>query len=469
MTVALYCRVSTDEQAEHGFSIEDQQERLKAFAVSQGWTDYELYVDDGYSGTSLERPAMKRLLYHAQAGHIKAICVYRLDRLSRRQKDVLYLLEDIFEKHSIAFKSVTESFDTSTPFGKAMLGILAVFAQLERETIIERTTSGRRRRVHKGLWYGGRIPFGYEWDKENQRLLVVPDQAHIVRTIYRKYLEGESYNSIAEWAESQTNDRKFDHGVIRDMLMRPIYTGRMNNAGTLVDGQHEAIIEMPTWERVQREMANRAERRTPAGDYLLSGLIRCGLCGAPGIHIVMHQRRKHTYYYYVCKAHHVRPKNSKTPMCTMDAKNQFKLEASVVEKLMNLALDPRSIEAELKQQQTEVNNSLEVVEDIEAKIKEVDRKLEVWYDNLEDESLDQDRVKRRITSLEDEKKRLLRRFSEIDVPSAQNKESLMDSFKLLRNLWNYATLAEQQAMLRALVKQIVIHPKTFDVSFVWNV
>lgn len=135
---AIYVRVSTEEQAEHGISIPAQKSRLISYCKTQGWEIYDFFIDSGYSGKNLERPAMQRLIEDARNRKFNTALVLKLDRLSRRQKDVLCLLEDIFEPNNIGFKSATESFDTTTPFGKAALGMMAVFTQLERETIIER-------------------------------------------------------------------------------------------------------------------------------------------------------------------------------------------------------------------------------------------------------------------------------------------------------------------------------------------
>src|SRR5690606_20789751 len=226
--------------------------------------------DDGYTGTNMDRPALKKMIRHIEKGEISTVVVYKLDRLSRKQKDVLFLLEDVFEANGVSFKSATEPFDTSTPLGKAMLGILAVFAQLERDTIVERVTFGRRRRVRTGKWYGGRVPFGYRWNAEDEVLEIVPEQAELVKKVFSMYLQGHSYLSIAEWLAARTKDRVIDHSVIRDMLQRPVYTGHLNNAGVLVKGNHEAIIDMETFERVQKEIQRRKEGRAPLGNYLLS-------------------------------------------------------------------------------------------------------------------------------------------------------------------------------------------------------
>ena len=132
MKVALYARVSTEKQIEN-YSIPVQKERIYALCKSKGWTDVVEYIDGGYSGSNLNRPALIKLQEDIEQGLINAVVVYRLDRLSRSQRDTIYLIEDKFLPHNVEFISISETIDTSTPFGRAMIGIMSVFAQLERE------------------------------------------------------------------------------------------------------------------------------------------------------------------------------------------------------------------------------------------------------------------------------------------------------------------------------------------------
>ena len=164
---ALYIRVSTDAQREEGYSIEAQKEMLKAFCVTKNIRNYEFYIDGGFSGSNLERPEMQRLIREVKEKKIDCVIVYKLDRLSRSQRDTLYLIEEVLNPNHVDFISMNESMDTSTPLGRLMLGILSAFAQLERENIKERTRMGMKERVKAGLWPGGgRIPFGYDYDSE---------------------------------------------------------------------------------------------------------------------------------------------------------------------------------------------------------------------------------------------------------------------------------------------------------------
>ena len=157
---AGYIRVSTEEQASEGLSLCSQECRIKAYAKSQGWQLCEIFLEEGHSGKSTNRPELKRLITEVKSDNLDVVLVYKVDRLTRRQKDLWFLLEDVFEAHQTGFKSVIEPFDTTSAQGKAFLGMLAVFAQLERDTISERTKDTLENKRSKGEWVG-RIPFGF--------------------------------------------------------------------------------------------------------------------------------------------------------------------------------------------------------------------------------------------------------------------------------------------------------------------
>lgn len=142
--VDLYIRVSTSEQAEEGYSVAEQEERLRSYCAAYNYTINAVHVDPGFSGASLDRPAIKKVMYDVEHGRCKKVIVWKLDRLSRSQKDTLILLEDVFLANDCNFISLMESFDTSTPFGRCIVGILAAFAQMERENIKIRTMMGRQ-------------------------------------------------------------------------------------------------------------------------------------------------------------------------------------------------------------------------------------------------------------------------------------------------------------------------------------
>ena len=184
--VFLYVRVSTQEQAKEGYSIDEQIDRLKDYARAKGWIVVNVYVDGGYSGSNTNRPALKDMIKDVEAKKGDCVIVYKLDRLSRSQKDTLELIEDYFLTNNVDFVSMTENFDTSTPFGKAMIGILSVFAQLEREQIKERMSMGREGRAKEGKFHGGGYaPIGYDY--VDSQLIINEYEAMQIREIYKLY------------------------------------------------------------------------------------------------------------------------------------------------------------------------------------------------------------------------------------------------------------------------------------------
>ena len=274
--MALYIRVSTDRQAEEGYSIEVQTERLIAFSKTQdGEVSYELYIDDGFSGASLDRPAMQRLVLDAKNKVITHVCVYKLDRLSRSQKDTLHLIEDVFLPNNIAFISIQESFNTATAFGRAVVGILSVFAQLERENIYERTRSGMQKRVEAGFWPGGGgVPFGYNYDLD-KGILVPNSDAETVRQIYELYLKGYSLQNIANML-----GLKYEK-LAAQIMLRKTNIGIIEYNGVEYRGLHEPIVAPEVYEKAIALHAQRSEKRLVAGaKHLLTGLVYCGVCGS---------------------------------------------------------------------------------------------------------------------------------------------------------------------------------------------
>ena len=182
---AIYIRVSTDAQAEEGYSIEAQKEQLGAYCISKGIKNYEYYIDGGRSGSNIERPEIQRLIKEAKEHKISHCIVFKLDRLSRSQKDTLYIIEDVFIPNDVSFVSLNETLDTSTPMGKLMIGILSAFAQLERENIRLRTRMGMKERIKAGYWMGGgRVPFGYDYDKNLQIGRMLGDHIYLEKKQY---------------------------------------------------------------------------------------------------------------------------------------------------------------------------------------------------------------------------------------------------------------------------------------------
>lgn len=289
--VAIYVRVSTTNQAEEGYSIDEQKDKLTSYCDIMGWNVYNVYTDAGFSGSNTERPAIIKLIKDAQHKKFDTVLVYKLDRLSRSQKDTLHLIEDVFLENGIDFVSLLEKFDTSTPFGKAMVGILSVFAQLEREQIKERMQLGKIGRAKSGkamMW--ARVAYGYDYDQSTGELTVNEAQAIVIREIFADYLSGMTIRKIKnKLDEKYPKDPKWSYRAIRIIVENPVYCGKVRYKKEIYQGNHEPIVSVEDFEAVQREIQirqvkafeNYGHTRPFQGKYMLAGIVKCGYCNAP--------------------------------------------------------------------------------------------------------------------------------------------------------------------------------------------
>ncbi|MBL8705973.1 MAG: recombinase family protein [Rhodospirillales bacterium] len=291
---AIYTRKSSEEGLEQGFnSLEAQREACAAYIKSQaheGWKALpERYDDGGHSGGTLERPAVQQLLEQVKARKLDIIVIYKIDRLTRSLTDFARLAE-LFDQHGVSFVSVTQQFNTTTSMGRLMLNVLLSFAQFEREITGERIRDKVAASKRKGIWMGGFVPLGYE--VKNRALIVVPEEAETVRTIFRLYLKLGTV-----WALKRELDRRgfrtkrrqgvpgrwqggrpFWPGHLYNLLGNPIYIGKLKHKELVHQAAHEPIIDAATWNAVQQQLdgnrqGERRRGRPPVTPSLLTGLL----------------------------------------------------------------------------------------------------------------------------------------------------------------------------------------------------
>lgn len=305
-----YMRVSTEEQAQSGYSLAGQQEKLELFCRLQGYAIGGWYRDDGVSAKDLNRPAFRRMM--ADSGPGDVIVAYKLDRLTRSVRDLDHLLGE-FETRSLHFRSVTEQFDTTTATGRLMIRMVGEFAQWERETIAERTAFGKQKKRAAGEWGGGRPPLGYALAPSDRvkggrtlmKLVPDPATAPLVAAIFERYLAGNGVRAIATWLNTELGarsalGRKFDAVKVARILQNPMYVGLLASG---VPSTHPPLISVPLFERVQQIFARRKlmAPRQATGSYPLSGVAVCGVCGGP---VRVQQGRRAGLYYYCCRNHY---------------------------------------------------------------------------------------------------------------------------------------------------------------------
>jgi site-specific DNA recombinase len=271
---AIYTRKSSEEGLEQNFnSLHAQRQACEAFIRSQageGWRLIRMAYDDGgFSGATMERPALKTLLEHVNEEGIDVVVVYKVDRLTRSLADFAKIVE-IFDAHGVSFVAVTQQFNTTTSMGRLTLNVLLSFAQFEREVTGERIRDKIAASKQKGMWMGGVPPLGY--DLRDRRLVVNKAEAETVRLIFRLYLELKAVRRVREelgrrsivskqWVSrgsARHGGFPFGRGALYHLLANPIYLGEIRHKGVTYPGQHEAIIERATWLRVQEMLSKKA-------------------------------------------------------------------------------------------------------------------------------------------------------------------------------------------------------------------
>ncbi|MBT8227425.1 MAG: recombinase family protein [Dactylosporangium sp.] len=299
--IAIYTRRSTDDEHQP-FSIDAQLTALHSYIRSQpGWALVAEYTDDA-SGASTDRPDLQRALRAAKTGRYDVLLVYRVARFSRRLSDLLDLLHDIDEA-GVAFCSATEPFDTSTPIGRMLIQLLGVFAEFERETIIDRTINGMTAKARKGKWASGTRPYGYLVDRDTYKLLPNPDEAPILRDIFAMYTK-QRLGTRAIAAElnrrgipNRTGAPWSGYTVAR-ILDNPAYTGDI-----VFRDVHDPLVDRDTFATARDLAGARADahhrRAASPADYNLTGLITCPDCGCKYIGTAATGRSRQ-YRYYTC-------------------------------------------------------------------------------------------------------------------------------------------------------------------------
>lgn len=464
--VALYVRVSTTYQLEEGYSIEEQKAKLESYCDIKDWHIYKVYTDGGFSGSTTDRPALEQLIKDAQSKLFDTVLVYKLDRLSRSQKDTLYLIEDIFLKNNIEFVSLLENFDTSTPFGRAVIGLLSVFAQLEREQIKERMQLGKLGRAKSGksmMW--SKTSYGYDYDKETGTLTVNEYEALAVKEIYSSYLAGMSITKLRDKInEEYPKKPAWSYRTIRGILANPVYCGLNQYKGQTFQGTHNAIVSLDDFEQTQRELAKRQQTakelsnpRPFQAKYMLSGLVQCGYCHAP-LKVILGQIRKDgtRFKRYECYQRHPRKTRGVTvyndnKKCNSGYYDMELLEHYVLTRIAQLQNDPDKIQELFSDDTSQSVDRKAIQKQIDSLSLKLSKLNDLYLDDRitldELRSKSADFIKQR-TTLEDEIKKAT---SDKQAGQRQKIEKLLDASSVLEMSYD-----NQKVIVRELIDKVQV-------------
>lgn len=360
--VAIYARVSTEEQANEGTSLDHQHEQLKAYCESQEWQIVETYVDAGFTGKDGQRPELKHLLSDAKLGLFQKVVIYKLDRLARNLR-LLLELEEILKANQVCLCSMKEQCDTSTHIGRMIFQVLGIVGEWERETIIERTKAGRIQRYKAGCWAGGKPLYGYSYNPNTKKLVINEAEAAVVRRIFNEYNAGKSMAGMADMLNEERIPSRYRSAkgwrmsAVRDILIHPAYKGTQyvnhhlhssklsseKPPGT-IEIKIPRIITDDLWYGVQEHRKNNKHMETlPSESRLLQGLVMCGICG---YHFRSQSTRSRKTYE--CRGRLKYAHIDGSPRCTAPIINAEWLEDEVWQRIEAILNDPNKLEQLLK-------------------------------------------------------------------------------------------------------------------------
>lgn len=442
MNVA-YLRVSTEAQTEK-YGLDMQKQKILDYCERNGVVIDKWYVDGGYSGSKLDRPEIQKLLDDAEKDLIKTVYIYKLDRLSRDTQDTLDLMYRILPKYGIKVVSMTEDIRTDNPMDKVMLTMNAAMNQYEREVIRMRMSAGMIERVKNGYWMGGgRVPYGYYYDRNDGILHVDEEQAIRVRDAYKLYLDGYSCEKISKILGFKAER------IVANILKRKSNIGLIEYKGNVYQGKHEPIIDEKTFYDTQELMKMRSTNSHVSNNHILTGLCYCGLCGA--------RMRYHKWdgnHRLVCYSK-IKGKDYMVKDSNCKNKNVFAkdIEKEVEEcfKLFAINIDEKNDESEDK---SELINR--TIKQTKAKIKKM---YDVYFERNSDNLMDM------ILEEEDKLKEL-----EKDLSEETNKKKGIDlqkveKIKKIADLWDSLSSKEKNKILKYCIERIVITNGEVEIYF----
>ena len=482
----LYLRVSTERQAQiKEGSLDTQLGTLKKFCEiksshgTEEWVVADVYREEGKSGKNTDRPEYQRMIRDIKQGKLNVILCTKIDRIHRSLVD-FYRLHELMESHNVAFVSLNENWDTSTPMGRFGLKLTLAVAELEREQTSQRTREKLAWRAEEGLWNGGQV-LGYDIDPDNKGVLKVnPAEARIVREIFETYLKlgsfrrttqainAKGYRSKAyESRRGHTHgNQKFVKSGITHILANPVYIGRVTHNGETFPARHQPIIEEKLWKAVNaRVKANRVVRAKPREQkshcFLLEGLVRCGVCGAY-LTPSYSSGRNQVYFYYTCTS-----ANNGADECSLKRVSAPALEDLIVERLKIMGRDEAFLRQILEESNLTAEGEMGIIEDQRAMQKRALAPIEQEITNIVRfiaQGKASEALARELERLEVQKAQIDAELERIELEAQETRNralsagAIQEGLGLFDEIWENATPEERKDLMRFFVYKVIFTP-----------
>jgi site-specific DNA recombinase len=473
METAIYARVSTEEQAQEGYSIRAQQQKLKEFANIKDWSVYDIYLDEGISGKNLnERPAISRMITDIKSGHVKNVLVFKIDRLTRSTVDLVYLI-DLFKECDCAFNSLMESIDTSTASGRMFIKIIGIFAEFERENISERCRVGFERRAREGYTTAAKFAsYGYSRARGQKVQTINDSEAENVRMIFDMYVnQGMSFASIAKslnLREIPTKTNSFwTSATIRAILRNCNYIGYVRyamyepNRNFETEGLHEAIVSEELYNEAQALMRKNsicAPTKRPNEKNYFSGFVYCDKCGE---RFLPHNSVKKSKKGSVSKSDSFYCRRRRFNACDSKSATSYKIEQALIEYFSHIedfaVLDV--VELEQKRQQARIDAETQI-DTLAEKLKKLDGKEREIMGFYVGGEIEFDSYRAMKKQLDGEREFIRAEIAKLkEALEGGDKEpsvSKADVVKDFRENWKNLTDIEKRQFLTKFIKKIVL-------------
>lgn len=470
LRVALYVRVSSQEQVD-GYSIGEQTERLTKYAEAMNWDIHKIYVDPGYSGGNMDRPGLNEMIRDIKAGKIDTVVVYKLDRLSRSQFDTLYLIEKVFLANNTDFVSMTENFNTSSPLGRAMIGFLAVFAQLEKDKINERTLMGKEARAKEGKWGGGSSePIGYDYNPTTELLEVNEYEKMQILEAVDLFLRGTPLKTICTifnvkgytYRGKSGRISTWDPKRLKYLLQNKTYLGYIKHRNNWYKADHEPILDEETFDRIQKLLAQRKEayakhtKRCSGQTTYLGGMIFCKHCHARyAKQSGKKWKDKEPPLYYVCYSRNKKvPKMVKDPNCKNKNWKMSELDEIVFNEIRKLAKDPDRINTLIdeKAKRKDEPNKIDI---LKKEIHSIDDQISRFMDLYGIGKFTIEQVSGKVEPLNEQKKSLERELDQLTADAGIiSEEEALEIIKSFGDILDRKDLDEIRLALETLIYYI---------------
>ena len=442
MECVVYMRVSTEKQAEEGNGLESQKRDIENYCKKNEYIITDYYIDDGYTGANMDRPELQRLISDCVAKRIKCVVAFKLDRLSRSMVDGIYMIERVFQPNNILFKCVHDSISYDSPMEQAYTQMMAVFAQLDKNTMLLRMRGGMLERVKQGYWMGGgNTPYCYSYSKETGTLVPILERKKQANEAINLFLQGYSDVKIRDMLGFKSEM------VVRSLLTSPVNIGYIPYKGKIYKGKHEPIFELDKFNLAQEVRKNRRKKKTTCinkDPNLLTGLCYCGVCGCA----MRYQKWTHGKHKIYCCS---RDKSmSYLPNYNANCDNTLEwatdIEKQVEAEIMKISLNLSSQKPVAKQSKIEI---------IQSQIKKEEnrrKRLFNLYADGNDDVLDM--IKQSDDTINSLKEQL---ETELSSKEANKKKSVAyENIKKIADVWDNIDKRNKNMILKSIIDKIII-------------